>query len=115
MNIVKKKTKFRVKKGDLVQVMTGDEKGARGTVLKVLTENGAVLIGGVNTKVVSKKPSHKFPEGGLFKIEAPVHISNVMVVDSSNDLPTKIAFAMQDGKKVRICKRSKVVLNSKSE
>lgn len=101
--------KFKIKKDDLVQVVSGSEKGKRGKVLEVLTKESKVLVQDVNVVVRFAKPSASNPNGP-FKKEMPIHISNVALVDSSSDKPAKVAYKIEDGKKVRVARKSGTVL-----
>lgn len=98
--------KLKIKKGDKVQVISGANKGATGEVLKVLREERRVIVQGVNMRTKHKKPT-QFAAGGIEKIEAPIHISNVAYVDPKSDKPTRIGYkVMKDGKKVRVARKS---------
>ncbi len=97
----------RIVKGDQVVVTTGREKGKRGEVLKVLPKKERVLIQGVNLIKKHRKPSQASPEGGIVDLEAPLHLSNVMLIDPQDDRPTRVGFEKRDGGWVRIGKRSK--------
>lgn len=102
--------KFKIKKDDLVQVISGSEKGKRGKVLKVLTKESKVLVENVNMVVRFAKPSATNPNGP-FKKEMPIHISNVAVIDPSSDKPSKVAFKMDESNaKVRVARKSGTVL-----
>lgn len=102
--------KFRVKKGDTVQMITGKNKGVRGEILRVLKTDGRVVVKGVNVCTKHKKPSMNDP-GGLIKKEQSVHVSNVMLVDASDDRPTRVGMKIVDGKKVRVSKRTDSVIS----
>ena len=98
--------KFHIKKDDQVIVLAGKDKGKSGKVLKVLTDKERVLVEGVNIVSKSTKPSAKNPQGGIVKQEAPIHISNVNLVDPKSGKATRIAIK-RDGKTVtRIAKKS---------
>ncbi|MDR3179717.1 MAG: 50S ribosomal protein L24 [Holosporaceae bacterium] len=97
--------KWRIKKGDTVQVIAGEDKGAKGEILCVLRKERRVVVKGVNVCVKHRKPSAERP-GGLEKIEKSIHASNVMLVDSSDDRPTRVGMKVVDGKKVRFSKRT---------
>ena len=106
-----KKAKIDIKKGDTVKVIAGKDKGAEGKVIKVLREEQRVIVEGVNrikrhTKVVNQG-GRSGNTGGIITTEAPIHVSNVMVVDSDGK-PTRIGYRRDDetGKKVRISKRN---------
>jgi large subunit ribosomal protein L24 len=98
--------RFKIKKGDLVQVTTGKNKGRRGTVQKVLLSEARVIVEGINQVTSHIRPSQQNPSGSLTKT-LPIHISNVAVVDPSTDAPAKVGFKVNpDGTKIRIFKKS---------
>lgn len=102
--------KFRIKKGDTVQVTAGRNKGQRGTVKKVLLDEAKVVIEGVNVVVRNMKPDYRHPDGSYQK-EMPIHISNVSLIDPTTDKPAKVGYKLnEDGKKVRFFKKSGTVL-----
>ena len=99
--------KFHIKKGDLVQVNAGEDKGKQGKVLAVLREEERAIVEGI--KMVSKhtKPNAAHPQGGIIKKEAPIHISNLNVVDPSTGKPTRVGRRRNaEGKLVRYAKKS---------
>lgn len=85
-----KKKKLHVKQGDEVLVLAGNDKGKRGRVMLVYPERDRVLVEGVNMRTHHEKPTQENPQGGRLKREAPVHISNLMVIDPTTDEPTRI-------------------------
>ena len=90
----------KIKKGDKVVVLSGKDKGKTGTVTQSMPKDGKVIVGGVNVATRHRKPTQAEPQGGLVKIEAPLHVSKVAhVVDGK---PTRVRFEVQDGKKVRV-------------
>ena len=100
-------TKLHIKKGDNVIVLAGEDKGKTGKVLKMLVEKQRAIVEGVNIVSKSAKPSAKNPQGGIIKVEAPIHISNLSLIDPKSQKPTRIAIKVkEDGKKVRIAKKS---------
>lgn len=103
-------SKTYIKKGDDVYVLAGEDKGKTGRVLEVLREKGRVIVEGVNIVTKATKPSAKYPQGGLIKKEAPIAISNVNLVDPKSGKPTRIAIKREDGKVVRIAKKSNQVI-----
>lgn len=104
---VKKQTKFKIKSGDLVKVVAGDSKGSQGKVVSVITKKDRVLIEGVNMVTKHQKPSATNPEGGILKVEAPVHISNVALVDPLTGTTTRVGRKLDaQGKLVRFAKKS---------
>ena len=99
--------KLHIKKGDTVIVLAGEDKGRTGKVLKVEREKMRAIVEGVNIVTKSAKPSAKNPQGGFVKVEAPIHISNLSLIDPKSGNPTRIAIKVnEDGKKVRIAKKS---------
>ena len=99
--------KLHIKKNDTVVVLAGEDKGKTGKVLKVLVEKNRALVEGVNMVSKSTKPSAQNPQGGIVKQEAPIHISNLALVDPKTGEPTRVAIKKtDDGKKVRVAKKS---------
>ena len=85
-----KQIKLHIKRGDEVLVIAGNNKGERGRVLFVYPEKEKVLVEGINMRTHHDKPSQENPQGGRLKREAPVHVSNLMVIDPTTDEPTRI-------------------------
>ena len=98
--------KLHIKKGDNVVVISGEDKGKTGKVLKVLVEKQRAIVEGVNMVTKHTKPSAKNPQGGIQKTEAPIHISNISLIDPKSKKPTRVGMKVVDGKKVRIAKKS---------
>ena len=100
-------SKLHIKKGDTVYVNAGEDKGRTGKVLKVFVDKRRVIVEGLNMVSKSQKPSAKNPQGGIVKQEAPIHISNLNVVDPKTGKPTRIGRKLNaDGKLVRYAKKS---------
>ena len=100
-------SKLHIKKGDTVYVNAGESKGKTGRVMKVMVEKQRAIVEGVNMVSKSTKPSAKNPQGGIVKQEAPIHISNLNVVDPKTGKPTRIGRKVgADGKLVRVSKKS---------
>ena len=100
-------SKLHIKKDDTVIVLAGEDKGKTGKVLKVLVEKNRAIDVGVNIVSKSAKPSAKNPQGGIVKMEAPIHISNLSLIDPKSGKATRVAVKKtDDGKKVRIAKKS---------
>ena len=97
--------KFKVKKGDEVVVIAGKEKGKKGTITKVITSEARVVVGGLNMVKRHTKPS-KTSAGGIIAKEAPLHISNVSLIDAKSGKPTRAGYKFEGDEKVRIAKRS---------
>jgi|TARA_R110000868_G_scaffold129381_3_gene338149 large subunit ribosomal protein L24 len=96
------KAKLRVKKGDQVVVVTGRDKGAKGEVTKVMPSDNRVLVSGVNMVTKHKKPT-QFAAGGIEKVEAPIHVSNVALIDPKSEKATRVGYKTdKDGNKTRV-------------
>lgn len=99
--------KLHIKKGDLVFVNAGVDKGKQGKVLEVLPEENRAIVEGINMISKHTKPNSANPQGGIIKKEAPIHISNLNVVDPSTGKATRIGRKLDDkGNKVRFAKKS---------
>lgn len=104
--------KLHVKKDDTVIVITGKDKGKKGRIIAAYPRENRVLVEGVNMVKKHTKPSPSNPQGGIIEQEAPIHASNVMLVDPKSGLPTRIGYKVLDnGKKVRVAKRSGEVID----
>ena len=100
-------SKLHIKKGDTVIVNAGDNKGQTGKVVKVLVSKNRAVVEGVNMVSKRQKPSAKNPQGGIVKVEAPIHISNLNVVDPKTGKATRIGRRLnENGKLVRYAKKS---------
>jgi len=103
-------TKLKIKSGDVVRVIAGDHKGTEGKVLKVDREKNKAIVEGANMVSKHTKPSAKNPQGGIVKKEAPIHISNLSLIDPKSKEATKIGTRVEGDKKVRFSKKSNQVL-----
>jgi len=100
-------SKLHIKKGDLVFVNKGESKGQQGRVLSVIVKDNRAIVEGVNMVSKHTKPNAKHPQGGIVKKEAPIHISNLMLIDPTSGKPTRIGRRTNDeGKLVRYSKKS---------
>ncbi|MBQ9636593.1 MAG: 50S ribosomal protein L24 [Prevotella sp.] len=99
-------SKLHIKKNDTVVVLAGEDKGKTGKVLKVLVEKNRAIVEGVNIISKSAKPSAKHPQGGFVKQEAPVHISNLSLIDPKSGKPTRIGIKREGKNVIRIAKKS---------
>lgn len=97
---------MHVKKGDKVMVITGKDKGKTGVILAAYPKKDRVLVEGVNIIKKHTKPNQENPQGGIVSQEAAIHVSNVMVIDPKSGEPTRVGYKVEDGKKVRIAKKS---------
>ncbi len=103
--------KFKVKKGDEVVVLSGREKGKRGNVLRVLSQEERAVVQGVNMVKRHTRPSAGNP-GGIVEKESAIHISNLAHLDPKNNQPTRVGYRfLEDGRKVRYAKRSGEVID----
>ncbi len=104
--------KRKIRKDDEVVVLTGRDKGKRGSVLRVITKTDRVLVEGVNVARRHVKPTQADPRGGIVEREAPIHISNVALIDPDTDRPTRVGYkTLEDGRKVRVAVRSGEVID----
>ena len=99
--------KLHIKKGDTVSVIAGDNKGQQGKVLKVEVAKQRAIVEGVNLIKKATKPNAKNPQGGIVEQEAPIHISNLQVLDPKSGKPSRVGRrANAEGKLVRFAKES---------
>ena len=105
------KAKIRIKKGDTVKVLTGEDKGKSGRVLVVDAEKGRAIVEGTNLVSKHTKPNATHPQGGIIKQESPIHLSNLMLVDSKG-VASKIVIKKDEksGKSTRVSKKSGEVI-----
>ena len=93
--------------GDTVYLNAGDDKGKTGRVLSVLVSKGKAVVEGVNMVSKSTKPSAKHPQGGIVKMEAPINVSNLNLIDPKSGKPTRVGHRVnENGVKVRYSKKS---------
>jgi large subunit ribosomal protein L24 len=98
---------MHIRANDIVQMISGEDRGVRGKVLKVLPKKGKVVVEGVNRVYKHMKRSQKNPQGGRLSKEMPVDISNVMLIDPQLNLPTRVGIRVQkDGNRERFSKKS---------
>jgi large subunit ribosomal protein L24 len=94
---------LHIKKGDTVEIITGDHKGATGKVLRVMREKNRVIVQGHNIAKKHVRPSRKNPQGGRINVEQPIHISNVLPVNPKSSKGTRVRFEVKkDGGKKRL-------------
>ena len=104
--------KLHVKKGDTVYILSGKDEGRKGKILKVFPSDNRVLVESVNMVVKHKKPRQTNP-GGIIRQEAPVHVSNVMLVCEKCKAPTKVGRrVLENGEKVRVCKKCDEIIDT---
>ncbi|QBK24942.1 50S ribosomal protein L24 [Ureibacillus thermophilus] len=102
---------MHVKKGDKVKVITGKDKGKEGIVLAAFPKKNRVIVEGVNIVKKHLKPNQLNPQGGIVSQEAPIHVSNVMLIDPKTGEPTRVGYKIENGKKVRVAKKSGAVID----
>ena len=97
---------LKIKRGDTVVVISGKERGKRGEVERVIPKENRVVVGGVNVRTRHARPTQQ-NQDGLYTFEAPIHVSNVMLVDPESGKPTRVGYRFTDlGEKVRVSKKS---------
>lgn len=103
--------KVNVRKGDTVLVITGKDAGKRGKVVSVAPRTGRLIVEGVNVVKRHTRPTRRIPQGGIVEKEAPIHVSNVMLLCGKCHQPTRAGRrVLEDGSKVRVCKKCGEVL-----
>ena len=96
----------KIKKGDKVVILSGKDKGRTGNVVKMLPKDGKLVVEGVNIAARHRKPTQANPQGGIERLEAPLHICKVAIADPKDGKPTRVRFEEKDGKKVRVAVKS---------
>ena len=100
-------SKLHIKKGDTVMVNSGESRGRQGRVLRVIPDKERAIVEGLNMRKKHTKPNAKFPQGGIIDQEAPIHVSNLNVVDPKSGKGVRIGRRLNDaGKSVRYSKKS---------
>ena len=99
-------SKLHIRKGDTVIVLAGRDKGKTGKVQKVLVEEQRAIVEGINMVSKSTKPSAKNPQGGIVKQEAPIHISNLSLIDPKSGTATRVSIKHEGKNVIRISKKS---------
>ena len=101
---------MKIKKGDIVQVISGNDKGKSGRVIKIFPKKGKIIVEGLNMVKKHAKPTQENPQGGIIEKEAAVHISNVMFITGGKS--TRIGYkTLEDGKKVKYAKTTGEIIN----
>jgi large subunit ribosomal protein L24 len=104
--------KLHVKKDDTVIVITGKDKGKKGRIIAAYPRENRVLVEGINMVKKHAKPTQQNPQGGILDQEAPIHVSNVMLIDPKSGKPTRVGYkVLENGEKVRIAKKSGEVID----
>ncbi|PZD77555.1 50S ribosomal protein L24 [Mesonia sp. K7] len=102
-------TKIKIKSGDTVRVIAGEHKGKEGKVQKVFIDKNKAIVEGVNLVSKHQKPSATNPQGGIKEVEAPIHISNLSLLDKDGNT-TRVGYRIEGDKKVRFSKKSNEVI-----
>ena len=102
---------MKIKKGDTVQVLSGNDKGKTGEVLQLLPKSEKVIAKGINVRKKHVKPKKQGQEGGILSIECPIHASKLAVVCPKCNKPTRIGFSVEKDEKIRVCKKCGAKLN----
>jgi len=102
--------KLKVKSGDTVRVIAGDHKGSEGKILQIFIDKNKAVVEGINMVKKHTKPSAQNPQGGIVEKEAPMHISNLSLIDPKSGEPTRIGYRIDGDKKERIAKKSDQVV-----
>lgn len=102
--------KLRIKTGDTVRIIAGDHKGTEGKVVMVDREKNKAIVEGANMVSKHEKPSAQNPQGGIVKKEAPIHLSNLSLIDPKSSETTRVGYEVRDGNKVRFSKKSNEVI-----
>lgn len=108
--------KIHVKKGDTVIVLSGEDKGKKGKILKVIPSSGKVIVEGVNMSKKHRKPRSVNQQGGIIEQESPISSSKVMLICSKCKQPTKVGkLILEDGQKARVCKKCNEIIDMVKE
>jgi|SRR5690606_12914216 large subunit ribosomal protein L24 len=102
--------KTHIKKGDMVKVLAGEDRGREGRVLEVDRVRGTAIVEGLNINKKHSKPTTANPQGGIVEKEGPIHISNLMLIDPKSGEPTRVGRKLVDGKLARYSKRTGEVI-----
>lgn len=97
-------TKFKIKVGDTVKVIAGDDKGTEGKVLQIIKDKNRAIVEGVNLVSKHTKPNAQNPQGGIVKKEASIHVSNLALIEEGEAV--RVGYRVEEGKKVRFSKKS---------
>ena len=102
---------MHVKTGDKVKVITGKDKGKEGVILKTFPKKDRVIVEGINIVKKHRKASQTNPTGGILEEAAPIHVSNIMLIDANTGEPTRVGSKVVDGKKVRVSKKTGEIID----
>ena len=102
---------MHVKTGDKVKGITGKDKGKEGVILKTFPKKDRVIVEGINIVKKHRKASQTNPTGGILEEAAPIHVSNIMLIDAKTGEPTRVGSKVVDGKKVRVSKKTGEIID----
>ncbi len=102
---------MHVKTGDKVKVITGKDKGKEGVILKTFPKKDRVIVEGINIVKKHRKASQTNPTGGILEEAAPIHVSNIMLIDAKTGEPARVGSKVVDGKKVRVSKKTGEIID----
>ena len=102
---------MHVKTGDKVKVITGKDKGKEGVIHKTFPKKDRVIVEGINIVKKHRKASQTNPTGGILEEAAPIHVSNIMLIDAKTGEPTRVGSKVVDGKKVRVSKKTGEIID----
>jgi len=102
--------KLKIKSGDTVRVIAGDHKGSEGKILQIFIDKNKAIVEGINMVKKHTKPSAQNPQGGIVEKEAPMHISNLSLIDPESGEATRVGYRIEGDKKERIAKKSDQVV-----
>lgn len=97
---------MKIRKGDNVMVIAGKDRGKTGKVVRTLPGDERVIVEGVNIKKKHQRPTRRNQKGQIIDVTAPVHVSNVQLIDPKTNQPTRVSWKVESGKKVRVAKKS---------
>ena len=101
---------MKIRKGDNIIVLSGKDRGKSGKVLHAFPKTEQVIVEGINIKKRHQRPTRSNQKGQILNIAAPLHVSNVALVDSKSEKPTRVGYRIEGGKKVRVSKKSNTIL-----
>ncbi len=102
----------RIRKGDMVEILAGNDRGKRGRVLRVIPDKDRIVVQGVNLRWKHMRKSQQMPQGGRMRREMPLHVSNVMLFDEAAQQRSRVGYTVQDGKKVRVARKTGAVVGT---
>ena len=102
----------RIRKGDMVEVLAGNDRGKRGRVLRMVPDKNRIVVQGVNLRWKHMRKSQQMPQGGRMRREMPLHVSNVMLFDEGAQQRSRVGYTVADGKKVRVARKTGAIVGT---